>query len=154
MSFDTRRGTRGTRQPKANWFFTTVNGWAMKRIRTKGGRVMGMDALVLHTIGAKTGNRRSNPVAWFPGPEGSWLIVASAAGAAGNPAWYHNLAAHPDQVEIHVGDAAVPVTAQQLHGPAREQAWSQISTSSPRFAGYQDKTDRRLPIIRLTPESS
>ncbi|GAA0842515.1 nitroreductase/quinone reductase family protein [Streptosporangium amethystogenes subsp. fukuiense] len=150
MSFTTRRGTRGARQPKANRFFTWVNTWAMKRIRTKGGQVMGMSALVLTTIGAKTGIRRSTPVAWFPGPDGSWLIVASAAGAAGNPAWYHNIAAYPDQVEIDVDGATVSVTATQLHGPGRDTAWAQIAKASARFAGYQDKTDRELPIIRLT----
>jgi F420H(2)-dependent quinone reductase len=44
---------------------------------------------------------------------------------------------------------AIPVTAEQLHGADREQAWRQISASSPRFAKYQEKTDRELPIIRL-----
>jgi F420H(2)-dependent quinone reductase len=45
----------------------------------------------------------------------------------------------------------VPVTAKQLHGPERETAWQQITTAAPRFTGYQRKTDRELPIIRLRP---
>jgi hypothetical protein len=46
------------------------------------------------------------------------------------------------------------VTAEQLHGAEREAAWQQIVTAAPRFAKYQQKTDRELPIIRLTPQSA
>jgi len=105
----------------------------------------------LTTVGRKSGQQRTNPVGWFPGPDGSWLIVASAAGAAGNPAWYYNIAAHPDQVQIEVQGRTVPVIADQLHGPEREAAWQHIITAAPRFAQYQRKTDRELPIIHLAP---
>ncbi|MCZ0984781.1 nitroreductase/quinone reductase family protein [Streptomyces diastatochromogenes] len=152
MSFDTPSGTRGTRQPgrALKWF----NAWSMRRIRRKGGgRLMGMDALVLTTVGRRSGESRSTPVGWFPGKDGSWLIVASAAGAAKNPAWYHNLAAHPDEVRVEIGNRTVDVVAEQLHGEEREEAWRQITTAAPRFAQYQVKTDRELPIIRLVPRS-
>jgi deazaflavin-dependent oxidoreductase (nitroreductase family) len=111
MSFDTRAGTRGRRQP-GGWV-VWLNKLAAKRIRGKG-KVMGFNALVLTTIGAKSGAERKSPVGWFPGPDGSWLIVAAAAGAAGNPAWYYNLAAHPGQVWAETAGRKVPVTAEQL----------------------------------------
>lgn len=114
---------------------------------------MGFNALILTTIGARTGAERTNPVGWFPGPDGSWLIVASAAGAARNPAWYHNIAAHPDRVKIEVDGRTVPVTAEQLHGAERDQAWQQITAAASRFGQYQHKTDRELPVIRLVPRS-
>jgi deazaflavin-dependent oxidoreductase (nitroreductase family) len=79
--------------------------------------------------------------------------VASAAGAARNPAWYHNLAAHPDQVQIEVGGHKIAVTAEELHGAERDEAWRQITATAPRFAQYQQKTDRELPVIRLMPRS-
>jgi deazaflavin-dependent oxidoreductase (nitroreductase family) len=107
--------------------------------------------LVLTTVGRKSGLERMTPVGWFPGADGSWLIVASAAGAPGNPAWYYNLAAHPDQVRIDVDGKTIDVRAEQLHGPERVEAWEQITAAAPRFAQYQVKTDRVLPIIRLTP---
>jgi deazaflavin-dependent oxidoreductase (nitroreductase family) len=93
-------GTRGRRQPGTGG---SVGRWltkrAINRIRRKGKMPgLGFNALVLTTIGRKSGLERQTPVGWFPGPDGSWLIVASAAGAARNPAWYYNLAAHPDQV--------------------------------------------------------
>ncbi len=125
----------------------------MSWIRRRGGSFMGMNALVLTTIGRKSGVERATPVGWFPGEDGSWLIVASAAGAAKNPAWYHNIAAHPDKVRIELAGRTVAVTAEQLHGPEREQAWRQITTAAPRFAQYEEKTDRELPIIRLVRRS-
>ena len=149
MSFDTPSGTRGTRMPSgrlAAW----GNKMMAKRVR-KTGRAAGANALVLTTLGRKTGTQRSTPLGWFPGDNGSYLIVASAAGAARNPAWYYNLAAHPDQVIIETVGQKLAVTAEELHGPARDVAWQQITTASPRYGQYQVKTDRRIPVIRLTP---
>lgn len=153
MSFDTRPGTRGARQPGGRlllWF----NKLSARRIHRTGGKMRGFNALLLTTIGRKSGVERTTPVGWFPGQDGSWLIVASAAGAPGNPAWYYNLAAHPDQVRIEVAGRDVAVTAAQLHGAERAQAWEEIIAAAPRFAQYQQKTDRELPIIRLVPRSS
>jgi len=151
MSFDTLAGTRGARQPTGpvmRW----LNKLMAKRIRrTGGGRFLGFNALVLRTVGRKSGLERENPVGWFPAAEGSWLIVASAAGAARNPAWYYNIAAHPDKVRIEIEGREIAVTAEQLHGAERAQAWEQITTAAPRFAQYQQKTDREIPVIRLVP---
>jgi deazaflavin-dependent oxidoreductase (nitroreductase family) len=151
MSFTTPNGTRGARQPKAGRMLTWFNELAARRIRRKGGKVMGFDALVLTTVGAKSGAERTNPVGWFPaGDDDSWLIVASAAGAPKNPAWYYNLAAHRDKVTIEVPAGKIPVTAEQLHGAERDAAWQRITKAVPRFAQYEAKTDRELPVIRLT----
>lgn len=150
MAFDTPAGTRGARQPRAGLMMRSVNKIAAGRIR-RTGKMMGFKALILTTVGARTGAERTNPVGWFPGPDDSWLIVASAAGAPHNPAWYHNIAAHPDKVKIEVDGRTVPVTAEQLHGAARDQAWQQITAAAPRFAQYQRNTDRELPVVRLVP---
>jgi deazaflavin-dependent oxidoreductase (nitroreductase family) len=152
VSFDTHAGTRGARQP-AGPVVRWVNKLAAGRIRRKGGKFMGFNALILTTIGRKSGAERTNPVGWFPGRDGSWLIVASAAGAAGNPAWYYNIAAHPDKVQIEVDGRTLAVVAEQLHGAERTEAWEQIVATAPRFGGYQQKTDRELPVIRLVASS-
>jgi len=152
MSFDTTAGTRGGRQP-AGFTFRWGNKLMASRVRRKG-KFLDFNALVLTTVGRKTGAERTTPVGWFPGPDGSWLIVASAAGAKGNPAWYYNIAAHPDQVRIEVEGRTVAVVAEQLHGTERAEAWQQITAAAPRFAQYQQKTDRELPIIRLVPRSA
>jgi deazaflavin-dependent oxidoreductase (nitroreductase family) len=153
MSFDTPAGKRGARQPRAGLLMRLVNQMAAGRIR-RSGKMMGFNALILTTIGAKTGAERTNPVGWFPSADGSRLIVASAAGGPRNPAWYYNIAAHPDKVRIEVERRTIGVTAEQLHGQEREEAWQQITAAAPRFAGYQEKTDRQLPVIRLQQSAS
>ena len=154
MSFDTPNGTRGARQPRAGRMMRWFNQRTMNRLGSKGGKFMGMDALVLTTTGSKSGAERSSPVAWFAGQDGSWLIVASAGGAPKNPAWYYNIAAHPDRVQIEMAGRKVAVTAEQLHGAECDEAWRQITAAAPRFAGYARKTDRELPVIRLVAQSS
>ena len=151
MSFDTPAGTRGGRQPRAGLVLRLINKNAAGRFR-RTGKMLGFSGLILRTVGARSGAERSSPVGWWPGPGGSWLIVAAANGAARNPAWYHNIAAHPDQVQIEMGGSRIRVTAEQLHGAERAEAWRQIAAAAPRFAQYQRKTDRELPVIRLVPQ--
>jgi deazaflavin-dependent oxidoreductase (nitroreductase family) len=149
MSFTTRNGTRGARQPGGR-LLRMMNGLIARRIR-KGGKLMGgTDGLVLTTVGRKTGQKRSTPLVWFPGGDNSWLIVASAAGAPRNPAWYYNIAAHPDQIEIQIAGRTIAVRAEQLHGDERDAAWRRITAASERFSQYQQQTDRELPVIRLS----
>src|ERR1700733_11731082 len=147
MSFDARPGTRGARQP-AGFAARLGNKLMAGRVRKGRAKFLGFNALVLTTVGRKSGVERATPVGWFPGPDGSRLIVASAAGAQGNPAWYYNLAAHPDQVQIEMNGRRMRVAAEQLHGAQRAEAWQQIVTAAPRFAKYQQKTDREIPVIR------
>jgi deazaflavin-dependent oxidoreductase (nitroreductase family) len=158
MSFETPtpNGTRGRRQPGTGG---PIGRWIQQRVMNRIRRTgkmpgLGFNALILTTVGRKSGLQRQTPVGWFPGQDDSRLIVASAAGAARNPAWYYNLAAHPDRAWIETPDGKVAVTAEQLHGAEREEAWQQITAAVPRFANYQQATDRELPIIRLVPRSS
>lgn len=152
MGFDTPAGTRGAR-PRGGQ--GAVGRWVVQRMmnqhRRNGWKFLGMDVLFLTTVGRKSGAERTTPVAWFPGGDGTWLIVASAAGSAHNPAWYHNIAAHPDRLQIELQGQKIAVTAEQLTGPAREQAWQHIVATQPRYAKYQQKTDRQLPVIHLMP---
>ncbi|GAA2658312.1 nitroreductase/quinone reductase family protein [Paractinoplanes durhamensis] len=144
MTFDSRNGTRGARQPRGA-LLKLANKLTMGRVRRKGGRL-----LVLTTVGRKSGQERQSPLRWFKAGEG-WLIVASAGGGPANPAWYYNLSANPDKVTVEVDRTKVAVTAEQLHGEEYEAAWQQITKDAPQFANYQVKTDREIPVIRLTP---
>ena len=154
LTFDSAAGTRGARQPNGR-VMRLMNSVMMRRLRRPGkGRVRDFDALILTTIGRKSGSERTTPVGWFPAGDGNWLVVASANGAADNPAWYYNLAANPDKARIEVRGETVPVTAEQLHGSERQQAWEDIVKAAPSFAKYVDKTDRTIPIIKLTRQQS
>jgi deazaflavin-dependent oxidoreductase (nitroreductase family) len=72
-------------------------------------------------------------------------------GSAHNPDWYHNLAARPDQIWIELPQRKLRVTPAQLEGAQREACWTRIVRAQPRYAKYQQKTDRPLPVIRLVP---
>lgn len=144
-------GTRGARTPP------TSNPLArgMARLMTwfhrrQGDTFQGMDLLYLTTVGAKSGRRRQTPVARYADGDG-WLVAASAGGAARHPGWYHNIAAHPDQVWAEVQGRRMHVTPEQLEGAERERAWQQITAAQPRYAAYERKTDRLIPVIRLMP---
>lgn len=121
----------------------------IKMHRRSGDRFMGMDLLYLTTVGAKTGRNRLSPVSRIPDGDDAWIVVASNNGSSRQPNWYHNLMAHPDQVSAEVAGRSVPVTVEELSGPRRDAAWERVVAAYPRFAGYQRKTDRILPVIRL-----
>ena len=118
--------------------------------RLTGSKMNGRPLLYLTTVGAKSGQRRTAVVMPFPEGDDAWLIVASKGGAAGHPAWFHNLAAHPDQVEVEFQGRKTAVTPQTLTGEERATAWRRITTERPNFAGYEQKTDRQIPVVRLT----
>ncbi len=152
MSFNTPNGTRGGQLPGQD-VMGPINANAVASIRDgKGFR--GANVLVLVTIGAKSGEQRETPVAYFRDPDGSFLIFASAAGAAKHPAWYFNLGAHPDAARIVLDGVETPVTAEELDGEERERLWEQITATAAGFAQYQTLTDRRIPLIRLVPRTA
>ena len=112
MSFDPPAGTHGGGRPRrssgpvSRWMAR----WMHKQHRRKGYKFMGMDVLFLTTIGRKTGERRETAVSWFADGRDAWIIVASATGSDTNPAWYYNIAAHPDQVWIELPQRRLRVT--------------------------------------------
>lgn len=147
----TPAGTRGRRSSgRANALVKFVQRTMIRQHRRKGDKFQGLDVLYLTTVGARSGRTVVTPLAYFRDGDDAWLVVASAGGAATHPAWYHNLAAHPDQVSIEVGGQRVAVTPNQLAGQERDDAWQRITSASPRFGKYQTKTDRVLPVLRLT----
>lgn len=128
----------------------SVNRLVASRIGKSGKAFGTMPALVLITVGRKSGKERRTPLAYIPDGPGKWLIVAAYAGAVQNPAWYYNLAAQPDRVSIELDGHTHRVDVEELHGNDRTLAWKQVIQASSRFAKYQDKTDRELPVIRLS----
>jgi deazaflavin-dependent oxidoreductase (nitroreductase family) len=105
--------------------------------------------LLLHHRGAKSGVQRMNPVAYLD-DDGRYVIFASKAGALTNPDWYHNLRANPDTT-IEVGNETVRVRAGEVNGEERERLFAAQAQRSPQFAEYQQKTERLIPVIVLTP---
>jgi deazaflavin-dependent oxidoreductase (nitroreductase family) len=118
-----------------------------------GGQFEGATLLILHSVGAKSGQVREAPVGYFAQDDGSMVIVASKAGLPTNPAWYHNLKAHP-RIEVEVGTDTVEVVAEEITGAERDAKWTEIVAQAPGFGEYQQKTTRVIPLIRLTPAAA
>lgn len=122
--------------------------------RSQGGVVpnFGRALVLLHHTGARSGTERVSPVAAIPDGD-AWLIAASKAGAPDNPAWFHNLLAHPDaEIEIPGDDGGVttvPVRAVRLEGAERDAAWQRFTAMSSGFAEYERRTTRVIPVLRL-----
>jgi len=113
-------------------------------------KFMGFPAVVLTTVGAKTGKEHSHVLGGFPDGKDAWLVIASAGGAPSHPAWFFNLAKNPDQVWLHVGNRKLKVNVESLQGEEREKAYDRVSAVAKNYAAYPKKTDREIPVLRLT----
>ena len=143
-------GTRGTKAPPTGPLARGMMSVVRRVHRLTGDKMSGQPLLHLHTRGAKSGAPRTAVVMAFAEGDDAWLVVASRGGTAGHPAWLYNLAAHPDQIEVEVQGRRTAVTAETLAGAERVAAWQRITAEQPRFSGYEGKTDRELPVVRLT----
>ena len=152
MSVDlTPNGTRGMRAPKAprllhNLLYGLLHALLNFTVRRRGGHL-----LRLTTLGAQSGAPHTVPLSWFPDGANGWLVIASFGGAVKHPAWYINMAKHPDQVRIALGGRTIRVRPESLKGSERAQAWKRIVAVAPQYAQYQQRTDREIPVVRLTP---
>lgn len=156
MAQNQRTGSRGKRKRGtpgglSRWFQQRMNARMNRKIRRGKSRFMGMELLILHTVGRRSGQRRETPVTWFADGDNAWLVVASGGGH-GQPDWYLNLMAHPDQASIELpGRDPMPVAPHRLEGAEREPAWRRVTEAQPRYEKYQRKSDREYPVIRLAP---
>jgi deazaflavin-dependent oxidoreductase (nitroreductase family) len=114
-----------------------------------GGPFAGKTLLILHTIGAKSGLERLNPVAYIPDAD-RLVIIASKGGAPTNPDWYYNIVANP-QVTVEVGIEEFTARALISTEPERTRLYNKMVEMMPGFAEYQKKTTRIIPVIILTP---
>jgi deazaflavin-dependent oxidoreductase (nitroreductase family) len=124
----------------------------IEEFRANGGKVGGPFAgrtlLLLHTIGAKSGQKRINPVACIT--DGNRLvIIASKGGAPTHPDWYYNIVANP-LVTVEVGTEQFQAQAAISAEPERTRLYNQMVAMMPGFAEYQSKTTRVIPVITLT----
>jgi F420H(2)-dependent quinone reductase len=114
-----------------------------------GKRVDGLDILLLSTIGKKTGEKRTVPLPFYRDGE-RFLLVASFGGNDKNPAWFNNLAANPN-VELQVGFQKMKAVAKVAEPAEREKLWADVTRAFPRYLAYQEKTERKIPIVVLEP---
>lgn len=113
-----------------------------------GGRFAGAKLLILRTTGAKTARERLTPLAYLV--HGDRIhVFAAGPGLSRNPAWYHNLVAHP-AVTVEIGAETFAAAARVLAGDERAQIWDLFVAEIPQLPGWQRDAGREFPIVELT----
>jgi F420H(2)-dependent quinone reductase len=105
--------------------------------------------LLLDHVGAKSGRRRTTPLAY--GVDGKNLVlVASKGGNPRNPAWFHNLLANPDTT-VQVAGERRHVHARVAGKARRDRLWKLMVGVYGGYEDYRRRTRREIPLIVLEP---
>ncbi len=110
----------------------------------------GAPICILHTVGAKTGKARQTLLLYLDVGDGTFAVVGSNGGDDRDPAWVHNLRAS-SRVEVEVGGGRQIMNAAVADDATRDALWPRLVAIYKQYASYQTKTDRRIPVILLTP---
>ncbi len=112
----------------------------------------GLPCVVLTTVGARSGETRYSPLirVSVPGSD-DYVVVASMGGAPKHPSWYFNLLAHPDRVTLQDRAVKRRYDVRVTEGPEREELWELAASVYPEYRAYQARTEREIPVVRLTP---
>ncbi|GAA4910251.1 deazaflavin-dependent oxidoreductase (nitroreductase family) [Nonomuraea thailandensis] len=133
---------------------TDFNQQVIEEFRANRGKVGGMfegaPLVLLTTVGARSGRRRTNPAVYLRDGE-RILVFASNAGADAHPAWYHNVVAQP-RVTVELGEETFTARAVPLEGAERERMYARQAALDRAFAAYQAGTSRVIPVVALHPE--
>jgi deazaflavin-dependent oxidoreductase (nitroreductase family) len=113
-------------------------------------RIMGMQPVELHTIGRRSGQRRSTMLTAPICETDRVVLVASKGGHSDHPDWYKNLSANPD-VEITIGEATKPMRARTATSSEKAELWPKLVAAYKGYDSYQRNTDRDIPVVILEP---
>ena len=116
-----------------------------------GGFFAGAHLLLLTTVGAKSGEKRTSPTMYFPNGD-TRVVVASKGGADTHPHWYHNLMKNSEvhvEASVEGGIEEYDAVASVMPENLRVVKYAEIGAANPGFAEYQTKTDRKIPIVVL-----
>ncbi len=129
--------------------FNEFNRNVIDEFRANDGKVTGMFAgaplvLITHT-GAKSGQPRTTPVVYTTDGD-RIVIIASKGGSPENPAWYHNLVAHPE-VTVELPGQTYQARATEVTGDERDRLFRAQADMMPNFDEYQANTSRKIPVF-------
>jgi deazaflavin-dependent oxidoreductase (nitroreductase family) len=138
------------------WFFVHVaNRFDRVMVPLTRGRIrstLNLNTVLLHHRGARSGVTRATPLVYLTDGE-DVILVASNGGSPHNPAWYHNIVAHPD-VTLSDGTNKGPYRAREATGDQRLRLWEAAVTMYPGYTIYQSRTGgRQIPVLVLRPTS-
>ncbi len=105
--------------------------------------------VVITSVGAKSGNLRKNPVMRVE-RDGVYVAIASKGGADEHPEWYYNFVEHPE-VDLQDGATKKTYRVERVEGDERADLWKLSVDTWATYGEYQKKTDREIPVFKLTP---
>jgi deazaflavin-dependent oxidoreductase (nitroreductase family) len=103
--------------------------------------------LLLDHKGAKSGIERTTPLVYVSDGD-DVVLIASKGGNPKNPAWFHNLKANPETT-VQIGSERRPVRARVATDEERGRLWAKAVETYGGYAGYQKRTNRKIPIVVL-----
>lgn len=117
---------------------------------TRGNTISGVPVVLMHTVGAKSGQIRKALVVRIE-YGGVYLVVGSAGGAPKNPSWVYNLRDNP-VLDLRDQDRVFTVRAEEVtDAELRAQWWSRALQAYSDYAEYAARAGREIPIFTLTP---
>jgi deazaflavin-dependent oxidoreductase (nitroreductase family) len=111
----------------------------------------GATALLLTMTGRKSGDLLTTPLIYAADGD-DYIVIASKGGSPTHPAWYLNVSKTPE-VEIQVKDKVMRATATTVQGAERKRLWEVATSVWPNFDQYAERTDREIPVVKLTPHA-
>ncbi|GAA5202391.1 nitroreductase family deazaflavin-dependent oxidoreductase [Microbacterium jejuense] len=107
-------------------------------------------SLVLHTVGARSGEPREVPLMYTPDGHGRAIVAGTNFAGSRHPAWTANLLARPDAA-ITVRGRRMPVHATMVPDAERDAAWARIEAQWPGYRDYERESGRTVRLFRLQP---
>jgi deazaflavin-dependent oxidoreductase (nitroreductase family) len=107
----------------------------------------GTTILLLTTRGRKSGAERTIPLI-FQRNGDDYLIVASRGGTDEPPGWYVNLKAEPE-VQVQVRGDVFTARARDARAEEQPELWRKMAAVWPDYDAYQQRTERRIPVVVL-----
>jgi deazaflavin-dependent oxidoreductase (nitroreductase family) len=126
-------------------------------LKLSGGRLLNsfgtMKVVELHTVGRTSGKKRTTMLTAPIHEDGNYVLVASKGGDDRDPDWYRNLVANPD-IELTIDGKTLEMTARVASDEEKAEMWPRIVEAYKGYAGYQEKTDREIPVVVCEPRSA
>ena len=113
-------------------------------------RETGLPVIIVTMRGARSGKVRKIALMRVE-HDGEYALIASKGGAPSNPEWYANLTAHPSEVAIQDGPAPFDVVVREVEGDERAAWWDRAVAAFAPYAGYQENTERLIPVLVASP---
>ncbi len=133
-------------------WFMAINAFLIRITHGRIGAQLGTQTiLILNTVGRKSGQQRSIPIAYFS-HEGKYLVVESNWGKDHHADWYFNLQKNP-QASIEVKGKKIQVHARFADGEEYVRLWEYVTKKHAPYLDYQKMTSRKLPIAVFEPRT-